>query len=75
LASGKILSTIEVNSYKNLHKKFARATPEMWLKYELAISLYDLHASKHPLSDDNYYKSTISKTEDQLNFILLLPAN
>ncbi len=47
----------------------------MWLKYELSISLFDLHASKQPLSDDNYYKSTISKTEDQLNFILRLPAN
>ncbi len=23
----------------------------------------------------NYYKSTLSKTEDQLNFILLLPTN
>jgi hypothetical protein len=50
-SSGKILSTIEVNSYKNLHKKFTRATPEMWLKYELAISLYDLNDTKLPLSD------------------------
>ncbi len=50
-SSGKILSTIEVNSYKNLHKKFTRATPEMWLKYELAISLYDLNITKLPLSD------------------------
>jgi hypothetical protein len=50
-SSGKILSTIEVNSYKNLHKKFTRATPEMWLKYELAISLYDLNVTKLPLSD------------------------
>ena len=50
-ASGKILSTIEVNSYRNLHKKFTRATPDMWLKYELAISLYDLNVTKLPLSD------------------------
>jgi hypothetical protein len=50
-SSGKILSTIEVNSYKNLHKKFTRATPDMWLKYELAISLYDLNVTKLPLSD------------------------
>ena len=51
LASGKILSTIEVNSYRNLHKKFTRATPEMWQNYELAISLYDLTATKLPLID------------------------
>jgi hypothetical protein len=44
-ASGKIISMIEVNSYKHLHKKFVRATPEMWLKYELAISLYDLNVA------------------------------
>jgi hypothetical protein len=50
-SSGKILSTIEVNSYKNLHKKYTRATPEMWLKYELAISIYDLNVSKLLLSD------------------------
>ena len=50
-ASGKILSTIEVNSYRNLHKKFTRATPEMWQNYELAISLYDLTATKLPLID------------------------
>jgi hypothetical protein len=50
-ASGKILSSIEVNSYRNLHKKFTRATPEMWQNYELAISLYDLNATKLPLSD------------------------
>jgi hypothetical protein len=51
LASGKILSSIEVNSYRNLHKKFTRATPEMWQNYELAISLYDLNATKLPLSN------------------------
>ena len=50
-ASGKIISTIEVNSYRNLHKKFTRATPEMWQNYELAISLYDLSATKLPLID------------------------
>jgi hypothetical protein len=51
LASGKILSTIEVDSYRNLHKKFTRATPEMWQNYELAISLYDITATKLPLID------------------------
>jgi hypothetical protein len=50
-ASGKILSTIEVNSYRNLHKKFTRATPEMWQNYELAISLYDLTFTRLPLTD------------------------
>jgi hypothetical protein len=50
-ASGKILSTIEVDSYRNLHKKFTRATPEMWQDYELAISLYDLTTTKLPLID------------------------
>jgi hypothetical protein len=33
LASGKILSTIEVNNYKNWHNKFTRGTPEMCLIY------------------------------------------
>jgi hypothetical protein len=47
-ASGKILSTIEVDSYRNLHKKFTRATPEMWQNYELAISLYDITTTKLP---------------------------
>jgi hypothetical protein len=51
LASGKILSTIEVNSYTNLHKKFTRATPEMWQNYELAIFLYDLTVTRLPLTD------------------------
>ena len=50
-ASGKILSIIEINSYKNLHKKFTRATPEMWQNYELAISLYDLNLTQLPLAD------------------------
>ena len=50
-ASGKILSTIEINSYKNLHKKFTRATPEMWQNYELAISLYDLNVTGLPSAD------------------------
>jgi hypothetical protein len=51
LASGKILSIIEINSYKNLHKKFTRATPEMWQNYELAISLYNLNVTKLPSAD------------------------
>jgi hypothetical protein len=46
LASRKILSIIESNSYKNLHKKFTRATPEMWQNYELAVSLYNLNIAK-----------------------------
>jgi hypothetical protein len=50
-ASGKILSIIEINSYKNLHKKFTRATPEMWQNYELAVSLYDLNITKLPSAD------------------------
>jgi hypothetical protein len=50
-ASGKILSIIEINSYKNLHKKFTRATPEMWQNYELAVSLYDLNVAKLPSAD------------------------
>jgi hypothetical protein len=50
-ASGKILSIIEINSYKNLHKKFTRATPEMWQNYELAISLYNLNLTQLPLAD------------------------
>jgi hypothetical protein len=52
LASGKIPSTIEVDSYRNLHKKwhkkFTRATPDMWQNYKLAISLYDITATKLP---------------------------
>jgi len=50
-ASGKILSIIEINSYRNLHKKFTRATPEMWLGYELALSLYDLNLTRLPPGD------------------------
>jgi hypothetical protein len=50
-ASGKILSTIEVNSYRNLDKTFTRATPEMWQNYELSISSYDLNAAKLSFSD------------------------
>jgi hypothetical protein len=50
-ASGKILSIIEINSYKKLHKKFTRATPEMWQNYELAVSLYDLNITKLPSAD------------------------
>jgi hypothetical protein len=49
--SGKILSIIKVTSYKDLHKQYTRATPEMWQNYELAISLYDLNATKQPSSD------------------------
>jgi hypothetical protein len=41
LVSGKIISTIKVNSFKNLQKQFTKATPEMWLSYELANSFYD----------------------------------
>jgi hypothetical protein len=51
LASRKILSIIKINSYKNLHKKFTRATPEMWQKYKLAVSLYDLNIAKLPSAD------------------------
>ena len=50
-ASGKILSIIKIASYKKLHKEFTRATPEMWQNYELAVSLYDLTATKQPISD------------------------
>jgi hypothetical protein len=50
-ASGKILSIIELNSYKSLHKKFTRETPEMWQNYELAVSLYDLNVTKLPSAD------------------------
>jgi hypothetical protein len=50
-ASGKILSIIKIDSFKNLHKQFTRATPEMWQSYELAISLYDLNATRLPFSD------------------------
>jgi hypothetical protein len=45
LASGKILSTIKVDSYRNLHKIYK---PEMWQNYELTISLYDLTNTKLP---------------------------
>jgi hypothetical protein len=51
LAPGKILSIIKINSYKNLHKKFTRATPEMWQNYELAISLCNLNVTKLPSAD------------------------
>jgi hypothetical protein len=50
-ASGKILTTIRIDSYRNLHKQFTRATPEMWLNYELAISLYNLNITRLPLQD------------------------
>jgi len=50
-SNSKILSVIEINSYKNLHKKFTRATPEMWQNYELAVSLYDLNVNKLPSAD------------------------
>ena len=49
--SGKILSVIEIGSYRNLHKKFARATPEMWQDYELAVSFFDLVNTRQPVSD------------------------
>ena len=48
LASGKILSTIEVDSYRNLHKIYM---PEMWQNYKLTISLYDLTTTKLPHID------------------------
>jgi hypothetical protein len=50
-SSGKILSIIKIDSYRKLHKQFTRATPEMWLNYELAISLYDLNFTRLPSSD------------------------
>ena len=50
-ASGKILSILKIASYKTLHKQFGRATPEMWQCYELAISLYNLIATKQPNFD------------------------
>ena len=50
-ASGRILSIIKRDSYKNLHKNFSRATPEMWQNYELAVSLYDLMNSRLPRTD------------------------
>ena len=50
-ASGKILSIITIDTYKNLHKKFTRATPEMWQNYELAVSLFDLVKTKLPQPD------------------------
>jgi len=40
-----MLSIIEINRYKNFHKKFTRATPEMWQNYEFAISLFDLNVT------------------------------
>jgi hypothetical protein len=50
-ASGKILSVIKIDSFKNLHKQFTRATPEMWQSYELAISLYNLNITILPFSN------------------------
>ena len=50
-ASGRILSIIKVDSYRNLHKNFSRATPEMWQNYELSVSLYDLMNNKLPRAD------------------------
>ena len=71
-ASGKILSTIEVNSYRNLHKKFTRATPEMWQNYELAISLYDLTATKLPLIDWQLLQGNILQNRRSTKLPLLL---
>jgi hypothetical protein len=51
LASGKILSTIEVNSYRNLLKKFTKATSEMLQNYKLTISLKDLNVPRLPLTN------------------------
>jgi hypothetical protein len=47
----KIQLNVNNNSYKNLHKKFTRVTPEMWQNHELAVSLYDLHIAKLPSAD------------------------
>ena len=49
--SDKILSVIKAASFKNLHKEFTRATPEMWQNYELSIFIYDLMLTKLPLQD------------------------
>jgi len=49
--SGRILSVIELNSFRSLHKKYSRAPPEMWQDYELAVSLFDLNTTRQPVSD------------------------
>ena len=50
-ASGRILSILKTTSYNKLHQEFKRATPEMWMKYELSVSLYDLIVTKQPELD------------------------
>jgi hypothetical protein len=48
-ASGAALRLLDRDSFfKNLHKKFNRATPTQFQKYTTAISLYDLIKKETP---------------------------
>ena len=51
-ASGAALKLLDKNlSYKELHKKFNRATPTQFQKYTTAVSLYDLIRRETPEED------------------------
>jgi hypothetical protein len=71
-SSGKILSIIKIDSYRNLHKQFTRATPEMWQNYKLAISLYDINVTRLPSSDwQTLQKNTLqNRRSAKLHFTL-----
>jgi len=47
--SGFALKLVEpLLTYKQLHKKYKRATPEIYMKYQIALLLYDLMKTNEP---------------------------
>jgi hypothetical protein len=44
--SGRILSVIELNSFRSLHKKYSRAPPEMWQDLQYPSLTWTLQYSR-----------------------------
>jgi hypothetical protein len=73
-ASGAALRLLDRDSsFKNLHKKFNRATPTQFQKYTTAISLYDLMKKETPEGERINLQFNIQN--DQRNEKLSFQAN
>jgi predicted transcriptional regulator len=73
-ASGAALKLLDKDmSFKDLHKKYNRATPTQFQKYTTAISLYDL--IKKEIPEDDWINLQFNIQNDRRNTKLSFQAN
>jgi hypothetical protein len=73
-ASGAALKLLDRDrSFKDLHKKYNRATPTQFQEYTTAVSLYDL--IKKEIPEDEWINLQFSIQNDERNTRLSFPTN